>query len=217
MSKTLILVGSPKNDPAKSSSFYIADAMKTGMTGACDIRQISKENMSVLMDALPDYSTILLVTPNYIHSVPTPVLRFLYALPEATGDQRFGVIVQSGFPELRDSAIVCRYIDKRITGLNYRYLGSAVMGDAAAYGLAREMFDKKIPVFAELGRRLEADGVLDKAYMKEMKLAEHETLPDRYIRQINFLNAIGLGKLVWIMQLRKHKAYGKRYDRPFAE
>lgn len=211
--KTLILLGTPKSNLETSSSGFIANALSEGMENKPDIMVIAREEMSALYSAIERYDAVLLITPNYIHSVPAHVLDFLYGLPE--GRQTFAVIIQSGFPEEQDSKYIKHYIDSLLPRLGYNYLGCAVIGDAAAYGLCPKMCKSRIPLLSELGNRFEKNRVLDLEYIASSGISAYKTIPDKMVRRLEFMRKIGLGKMVWIILLRSHKAYKRRFDRPY--
>lgn len=213
--KTLILLGTPKKSLKTSSSSFIANAMCEGMSEKPEIILIAHEKSETVAKAVEDSDVILLITPNYIHSVPAHVLDFLYGLPENNGSKAFAVIIQSGFPEERDSKYIKSYIDSHIVRLGYNYLGSAVMGDSAAYGLCPDMCKKRIPLFAELGKRFENEGRLDLEYIASSGISAYEVIPEKIVKRLEFMRKIGVGKLAWITMLNSHKAYKKRFDRPY--
>ena len=213
--KTLILLGTPKTKLETSSSSFIANAMCEGMTQKPEILVIAHEKAEVIFEAIKNSDVILLIAPNYIHSIPAHVLNTLYTLPENNGGKSFAVIIQSGFPEERDSAYIKHYIDGLIPRLGYRYLGCAVMGDSAAYGLLPQVCKKRIPLFAELGNRFEKNSVLDLEYIASSGISTYDVLPDKMVKKLEFIRKLGLGKLAWISLLNSHKAYTKRFDKPY--
>ena len=213
--KTLILLGTPKKKLETSSSSFIANAMSGGMTQKPEILVIAHEKAEIIAEAVKNSDTILLIAPNYIHSIPAHVLNTLYTLPENDASKSFAVIIQSGFTEERDSVYIKRYIDGLIPRLGYKYLGCAVMGDSAAYGLFPEMCRKRIPIFEELGSRFEKNNVLDLEYIVSSGISTYDVLPEKMVKKLEFIRKIGLGKLAWISLLNSHKAYKKRYDRPY--
>ncbi len=213
--KTLILLGTPKPKLETSSSSFIANAMCGGFAEKPDILVIAHEKAEVIAEAVKNSERILLITPNYIHSVPAHVLNFLYTLPENDGSKYFATIIQSGFPEERDSAYIKRCIDALIPRLGYNYIGSAVMGDCAAYGMVPDMLKKRIPLFAELGNRFDKNNVLDLDYIASSGISAYEAIPEKMVKKLEFLRKIGVGKLAWISLLCSHKAYKKRFDRPY--
>ena len=211
----LFLLGTPKVSHKTSSCWFMAEAMSSGMTEKPVILSIANDAPEVVADAIKNSSTILLITPNYIHSVPAHVLDFLYKLVPDDGSRSFAVLIQSGFPEKHDSVYIKKYIDRLIPQLGYAYNGCAVMGDAASYGLVPDMCKKRIPLFAELGARYEKTSALDEEYISSSGLSAYDVLPEKFERKLNLMNKIGVGKMGWIFMLRKNKAYKKRLDRPY--
>ncbi len=64
------------------------------------------------MEAICNADNVIVITPNYIHSIPAGTLDFLYALPPSKGNQAIGFIIQSGYPESSESEIICRYLER---------------------------------------------------------------------------------------------------------
>lgn len=92
--KTIIINGSPKGNGQNCGSYFLANAFVSGMNEPCEIRAIAQENGQELLEYVKQFDRIILITPNYIHSVPSGTLEFLYGLPKAAPRQAIGFIIQ---------------------------------------------------------------------------------------------------------------------------
>ncbi len=110
--KTIILNGSPKGNVEKCGSYLLARAFVSRMKAQCEIRSIAKENRESLIDSVRNADNIIIIAPNYIHSIPAGTLDFIYTLPQSQKNQSIGFIIQSGYPESSESEIVCRYLKR---------------------------------------------------------------------------------------------------------
>lgn len=145
------------------------------MENPCEIRSIARKDHQELVKYVGQFERIILITPNYIHAIPSEALQFLYELPKAAGGQSLGFIIQSGYPEGAESEIICRYFKRLAARLEYDYLGTVVKGDCAGLATMPQMFGKLEKKFAEFGVLYEQTGGFDKTYTEEF--AKPYTLP----------------------------------------
>ncbi len=213
--KTIILNGSPKGNVNNSGSYFLAKAFVSKMENPCEIHSIAKENQQDLYNYIEQFDNIIIITPNYVHSVPGVVLDFLHKFPSATCNKSIGFIIQSGYPETSESEIICRYFKKTAERLGYHHLGTIAKGECAGIAIMPNMFKKLAEQFAELGKTFEQTNSFDKKYID--LFSQPYLLPKGIVVFLNLLNTIGIGKLGWIKMIKKNNAYQQRLDMPFLD
>ncbi len=212
--KTIILNGSPKGNVENCGSYLLAKAFVSKMNTPCEIRSIFKENRESLMDSLCHFDNVIIIAPNYIHSVPAGTLDFLYALPRSHVKRSIGFIIQSGYPESSESEIVCRYLEKFGERLGYNVLGAIAKGECAGLAIMPQRYKKLLNDFSEFGVLFERTGRFDKTYIDGF------SKPIRLSRfQVCVLNALAPVSKVfgWNRILKENNAYEKRLDMPYIE
>ncbi len=212
---TIILNGSPKGNAKNSASYFLAQAFVSKMKKPCEIISIAKTDFNEVLERIVDYDNIIFFMPNYIHAMPGVVMKFLERFPTAENDNKaLGFVVQSGYPEGIEGAIVSRFFEQFTRKLGYKYLGTTVKGEAAAIAFMPDRFKKLAMKFSEFGLIYEQTGGFDKNYMEEF--AKPYQLTNFYRGAFNFYDKIGLTKIGWNMMLKKNNAYEKRFDKPYA-
>lgn len=211
---TLILNGSPKGNTQKSASYFLAKAFVGEMEHPCEIRAIATEDAANLIDCLQNFDHVILITPNYIHSVPAIVLNLLGQLPVVSRPQSFGMIIQSGYPESSESEIVSRYFTSLLQSLGYQSLGVVVKGECAGIAMMPDGYKKLAKEFSAFGKAYEKTGRFATEYVQ--RFAEPYRLSDGTVRFLSVLDKIGVTKIMWHTMQKKHGGYKNRLDRPFS-
>lgn len=212
--KTILLNGSPKGNVSSSGSYVLAKAFVSSMKEPCEIRAVAKENHLELIEYLRQFERIILITPNYIHAVPSGTLDFLYALPKANKNQSIGFIIQSGYPEASESEIIGRFFKKLASRRGYGYLGTIVKGECAGLAIMPQKFDKLKEKFAQFGVLYEQTGCFDKGYAKDF--AEPYVLSKPQMWFFNRVNPIG-NYLGWHKIMKSNRAFDHRLDTPYLD
>lgn len=211
---TIILIGSPKGNMESSGSYFLAQAFNSKLKEPCEIRSIIKENRQELIERISQFDNIILITPNYIHSIPGTTLDFLYQLPPAKGKQALGFIIQAGYPESSESEIMCRFFKKLTERLGYSYLGSIAKGECAGIAIMPDKFGKMAEQFAAFGALFEQKNCFDKTYCEEF--AKPYTLSKSQMFLMNLSSPIG-NALGWHKIMKQNNAYQNRKDMPFLD
>ncbi len=212
--KTIILNGSPKGNVENCGSYLLARAFVSRMKAQCEIRSIAKENRESLIDSVRNADNIIIIAPNYIHSIPAETLDFIYALPQSQGNQSIGFIIQSGYPESSESEIVCRYLKRFGERMGYIVFGAIAKGECAGLAIMPERYKKLLDDFSEFGVLFEQTGRFDKSYIR--KFAKPIRLSDFQVRMLNALSPVS-EVLGWNRILKANNAYEKRLDMPYLE
>jgi NAD(P)H-dependent FMN reductase len=160
--------------------------------------------------------TIVLAFPLYVHAMPGIVKHFIDALPPraAADGSALGFIVQSGFPEAHHSRWLERYLDRLPAKLGCRSLGTVIKGGAEGVHLMPRWMNRSLfSRFRLLGECLARTGAWDPQLVQE--LAAPEDFSAARLLLMRLANLVGLGNLYWDINLTKHKAYARRFDRPY--
>jgi len=211
---TIVLNGSPKGNVEKCGSYLLAKAFVSRMTTPCEIHSIAKENRESLMDSVRRADCLIMIAPNYIHSIPSGALAFLHALPRSDGQKSVGFIIQSGYPESSESEIVCRYLKWYCERLGYEFLGAVSKGECAGLAIMPDRYKKLLHDFSEFGVRFDKTGRFDEAYVDGF--AKPVRLSKFLIFLLNALVPVSKA-FGWNMILKANHAYERRLDMPYLE
>lgn len=212
--KTIILNGSPKGNTENSGSYFLAKAFVSRMKVPSEIHAVAKENRRELLELIRQAANIIIITPNYIHSVPSGMLELLQALPKAQEKQSIGLIIQAGYPEAAESEIMCRFFHRLATRLGYDELGMVVKGECAGLAIMPEKFGKLKEQFAKFGELYEQTGRFDERRIKDF--AKPATLSKAQMWLLNAMNPIG-NSFGWHKIMKENNAFANRSDMPYLD
>jgi hypothetical protein len=212
--KTIILNGSPKGNSAKSASYFLASAFVKQMENPAEIIALAGADFDEVSNRVAQADRILFFLPNYVHAMPGLMKKFMEQMPSASSEnQSLGFVVQAGYMETIEEAILLQYFEVFSRQKGYRYLGSVAKGEAAGIGIFPEKFGKLAERFTAFGTAFEKEGRFPPQYVKEF--AKPFELSGFLAAVITILNITGIGNLGWNIILKKNKAHDKRYDRPY--
>lgn len=214
--RTLVINGSPKAKNGNTEVF-IQQFIK-GMKAPCGICYAAKEDSLQLAKYMKQFDTIIVAMPLYIHAMPGIVMKLIECIEPASNDRKtMGFIVQSGFMESAQSKYLERYLSSLTKNLNYTYLGTVIKGGSAGTYMMPESMNKKLfKQLRMLGEHFEMNGTFHIEVIKE--LAKPIKLSKGKSRLLQFSNRLGLGdSMFWNMMLKKNKAMGRKFDKPFAQ
>ncbi|MCK5061443.1 NAD(P)H-dependent oxidoreductase [Candidatus Parcubacteria bacterium] len=156
---------------------------------------------------------VLLAFPLYLDGPPAIVKTFIELLEPLCGradNPGVGFIVQSGFPEANHSRWLERYLKKLASRLNCEYKGTVIKGGVEGIQALPALASRKLlRSFYKLGKTFGETGEFDQQIVR--KLAQPERLTKFQFWRFNLL-----GKFYWNTMLRKNKAFGKRFDKPYS-
>jgi multimeric flavodoxin WrbA len=220
--KRLVLNGSPRG--ARSNSRTIVGWILEGMTEAgaplpvvLDLSHTG--DVASHREAFVSADEVLLVFPLYTDSMPGIVKSFIDSLadvePSRLAGKRLAVVVQSGFPESVHSEPVVAYLARLSARLGLVQAGSAIRGNSEGLRHMPEGMTRKArTLFSTLGRSLVLTGRFDAEAVHRLGRPRRLGLPTRLL--LTLLKPTGLLDMYWNMMLRKHGAYDRRFDRPYA-
>ncbi len=220
--KRLLLNGSPRGDA--SNSRLICAWLAEGMAGvgapAPDILSLAGSGgTGRAVEAFLSADEIVLVFPLYTDSMPGIVAAFTNALADldraVLAGKRVGYIVHSGFPESAQTEPLAAYLGRLSARLGFTHLGTVVKGGSEGLRLnPGSGRSKTAECFRALGRSLAARGAFDAETLAA--LARPRRLGPGVCILFRLLAPTGLLQMYWNIMLRKHGAYDRRFDRPYA-
>jgi len=162
---------------------------------------------------------IVLVFPLYTDSMPGIVAAFTNALaqmdPAQAAGKRIGYVIHSGFPESAQSEPLAAYLERLSARLGATHLGTAIKGGSEGLRLnPGSGRSKTADRFRALGRSLAERGVFDPDALAALAHPRRLGKGMRFLFHV--LAPTGVLQLYWNIMLRKHGAYKRRFDRPYA-
>ncbi|MHC4779225.1 MAG: flavodoxin family protein [Planctomycetota bacterium] len=160
---------------------------------------------------------VILAFPLYTDDMPGIVKNFIEALAPLCGQEglpTLGIVIQSGFPEPKQSRSLERYMLKLVKRLGCVSTGSVVKG--AVEGI-QEMPDRMTRGlyrnFRLLGERYAESGRFDPELVGI--LAPRDDYSWFGILVFRTLKFLGLADFYWNRHLKKNKAFPHRFDGPY--
>jgi len=159
---------------------------------------------------------IIIAFPLYVHSMPSIVKEFIELLEGKNyPDKKIGFIIQSGFPEAHQSRFCERYIETVPSRIGAQYLGTLIRGDSEGLKVMPPFITKKtFKALNTFGETLAKDHIFDKTIIDYFAPWEKMTKTRKKI--FTFMQKIGLTNMYWNSNLKKNKAFDKRFDKPYA-
>jgi len=168
-------------------------------------------------DTFRDAEIVMLAFPLYTDAMPGIVKAFIEKLAPLVGRPQnppLLFLVQSGFPEAHHSRFVERYLEKLARRLGSRYVGTMVRGGCEGIHVMPPRMTKKVrTTIAALGERFAKTGDFDPELLNQFAGTERLTRFGQAV--LKLMKIVGLTRFYWDGQLRKHKAYARRFARPF--
>lgn len=187
---------------------------------AADVYLLSQTaKLDEQLKAFGQADQVLLAFPLYVDAMPALVKAFIEALEPfcgRTNNPGLLFLVHSGFPEAVHSRAMEHYLKKLAKRLGCAYHGTMIKpGSEGIRHLPEAKNRGTFEKMQELGRIFGSDGRLDQEIVKQ--LAKPERLGLWQIALYSVLNILGLTNKHWDTLLKKHNAYEKRFDRPYAK
>jgi multimeric flavodoxin WrbA len=219
--KRLALNGSPRGEKSNSRKIlsWIIKGMEEAGADAPPILDLAHvKDLESQRKAFLEAEEVLLVFPLYTDSVPGIVKGFLDSLAGVDRDRlsgkRFGFVVHSGFPESIQSEAVCAYLSRLAGRLGFELMGAAIKAGSEGFRLMPdEMTKKPRELFHAIGQSLVRDGRFDADAVERLARPRKLGVPMRIV--MTLLAPTGLPNFYWNMQLKKHGAWARRFDRPY--
>ncbi|MDX2413962.1 MAG: NAD(P)H-dependent oxidoreductase [Bacteroidales bacterium] len=218
--KPVIINGSPRNKKSNSGILigkFIEGYMTSG-SEAPDLFYLADPNQrNRAIDAFNTSNTIIIIFPLYTDCMPGIVKEFFENISPAIPDKnkRIGFIVQSGFPEAKQSECIERYLKKfTVKRLRSEYLGTIIKGGVEGIqimpgNMTRNLFSS----FKELGANFARTGTFSEEI--KARLGTPYKLSRTRIILFRLFKLTGLTNFYWNSRLKKNKAFQKRFDTPY--
>lgn len=177
-----------------------------------------KKTKAESLEAFLEADTVILIFPLYTDCMPGIVKEFFENLHELefTGTKKIGFIVQSGFPEIKHSENLEKYLKKFSKRLDCTYLGTVIKGSVEGIQIMPpRMTNKLFSKFRALGEHFVIHGEFSEKI--KMKLATPYRISFIKRMLFRFAGLFGITNFYWDLNLKKNGAFKKRFDRPFLD
>jgi len=217
----LVLNGSPRG--RGSNSRRLIESLLAGMSGVAGhevevgyLRDV--EEQPRLVEKLCEADAAVVVMPLYADAMPAIDKLFFERLEGLAARQRrprLGFVVQSGFPESCQGEPLARWLAKLTRRLGCESLGIAVRGGVENIRFSPEWANRGLlRRFERLGRSLAETGRFDERLLAELAKPQSLPAPARFF--FSAFARLGLADGAWNRELKKRKAFERRYDKPYA-
>jgi NAD(P)H-dependent FMN reductase len=217
--KLAVFNGSPRGKGSNTRILLDKFLMGYDPKGERDVSYhylIQEKDLAEQIAAYQQADTIILAFPLYTDSMPGMVKQFIEAIgqtPDHSG-KRLGFIVQSGFPESKQSTFVARYLEKLTMRLGCEYLGTVIRGGVEGIQIQPpKMTANLFSLFENLGKKFADNETFDEDIMAQ--LAKSYELSKSQIVLYKFLSKLGVLNFYWNMNLKQNDAYERRFDQPY--
>lgn len=210
--KTLIINGSPNG--CKGNSEIFCRRFIQGMHNQPEIRYVAEEDPAALAADMDKYDHWLFFFPLYVNAMPG-ILKRLFEHLNPSEEKKVGYVIQSGFEEVFQSDWLCAILQNFNRRMGYGNLGIVVAGGMAGVRYMPEgMIKKTIARLEQAGLLYEQNGVLHQETIRQF--GQPHRYSEKQLKRIRYQKKFGLTDIFWNSMLKKHNAYPKRFDKPFA-
>lgn len=158
---------------------------------------------------------VIIAFPLYADSMPAVVKDFIETLGPGDSFPPLGFIVQSGFPEAVHSRAVERYLEKLARRLGARYIGTVVRGGVEGIQVMPPLMTRRLfMAFRALGRHFAVTREFHPRIVKSLAGRERFSIIGRLV--FRMMRITGIAHYYWNSMLKRHGAYARRFDRPYA-
>lgn len=220
--KRLLLNGSPRGKNSNSRAvigWLVEGIVSAGAEEPVIVDMAVNDGIADAVEAFRATDEIILVFPLYTDSMPGIVAAFTNTLAELDPGQirckRIGYVVHSGFPETLQTEPLAAYLERMSARLGLVHLGTARTGGSEPFRLnPMSGRSRTSNLFRSVGRSLVQRGIFDPDTLAE--LAKFRRLGPGLQFLVKILAPTGLLNMYWNVLLKKHGAYDRRFDRPYA-
>jgi NAD(P)H-dependent FMN reductase len=173
--------------------------------------------MNDYVEAFNNAEAVIMIFPLYTDAMPAVVKAFFEALAanRQLSKNKLGFIVQSGFPEGIHCENIKQYLQKFTRRLGCDYLGTLTKGGVEGIQIMPPFMTRKLFVrFYQFGEHFALSGEFSAAIMKELREPYKLSFPKRML--MIALSSAGITNFYWNSHLKKNKAYGQRFAKPFS-
>jgi len=218
--KLVIFNGSPRGKGSNTRLLmdqFTKGFLEAGAHHAESIYLIKPGEIKKATEKFQEAEIVILAFPLYTDAMPAIVKTFIEELSplcESSHKPDIGFVVQSGFPEPIHSRAVEKYLEKLSKRIANRYLGTIIKGGVEGIQIQPPRMTKKLfQSFYRLGYIFGEKRIFDKKIME--KFTKKERFNFFTIMAFNIFRKTGMFDIYWNRQLKKNKAYKKRFTKPF--
>lgn len=216
--KIIIYNGSPRR--AKSNTSILISHIVKGIKEA-GIQEVTIRNLfeidkhETYANEFKEYDNHLFIMPLYVHAMPSIVMRFIEKLTSSINpNHSIAFIIQSGFPESSQSYYLRAYFGLLAKRLRLNYAGTVIKGGVEGIQIKPKSANNKLfNQFRQLGYNYAKTGTFEPVLIE--KLAKPKNLGIMTQKLFNAFSWVGLVNFYWDKQLKKNKAFDKRFDKPY--
>jgi NAD(P)H-dependent FMN reductase len=220
--KRLLLNGSPRGKDGNSRKLlgWLAEGMaQAGIPTPPTVDLAPDPTRSSHVQAFLDADEVVFAFPLYTDSMPGIVKAFLEGLasadPAALRGKRVAFVIQSGFPEAIHTEVLANHLARLCQRLGFTHLGTLRRGGIEAIReLPAKAVAKIAARFRAAGQELGATGGFSPELVADMAGPRLFGLLVRLVVRLMVLT--GVINSYWNGQLKKHGAFARRFDTPYA-
>jgi len=225
MSSLVLLNGSPRGE--RSNSMKMLSRVSEGWQCAGGpppetLHLASKTGFNRAVEAFAEADVVLLGMPLYTDSMPALVKTCIEALAPraaaaATGGRKptLAFLIQSGFSEALHARPLERYLEKLTRRFGCAYAGTIVRGAGEALQMMPDRANEKLwRQLRTLGEQLARDDRFGQTELKAVAGTERFSPLTAAIAGLLF--KIPLTQFYWTGQLKKNRAWDRRFAAPYA-
>jgi len=178
---------------------------------------IQEKHLDEQVQHFRETENILLAFPLYVDSVPGVVKQFIEAVGQFDGSgKNIWFFVHSGFPEAIHCEGLIRYLELLTKRWNMNNMGTILKpGTEQVRMLPLERNKKLFFDFEQLGSTLAKSGSLDQNILDRFK--QPYVYPPNAMPVIRLMSKLGLIDRYWNKELKRNKAYHRRFDMPLLD
>ena len=215
--RLVIINGSPRG--VKSNSKVFVDWIVSGLDKNTEIQQfyaVQAKTHKKAVEAIQDNTTVLIVFPLYVDSMPSITKLFieeLDSIAKKTKNVKIYFAVQSGFGGAKHSRGVERYLVYLAKHMGFEYMGTAIK--PASEG-TRFMSEDRAKItwnrFVDLAKDIQLGNIFNEKTLKE--LAGYEVPSEEYKAALRKRD----GEVPYFTHLLKeNNAYDDRFNKPYVK
>jgi putative NADPH-quinone reductase len=220
--RRLLLNGSPRGKESNSRLIlsWIAEGLARAGIESPPVMDLARASeREALLQAFIDADEVVLAFPLYTDSMPALVKGFIESLaavdPALLRGKRVAFVVQSGFPEAIQTEAVAAYLARLSIRLAFVHVGTINKGGMEGIRvMPAYLVSRTRAGFIRAGCELAEIGQFSPALVSRM--AGRRRLSLLQVLVYRALSRLGVLNLYWNSMLKKHGAFDRRFDAPFA-
>lgn len=216
--KTLIFNGSPRGEYSNSNVINTWLRESIGVEDKDLIIRDRKSHDSYLK-RMEDGDIFIITFPLYADSMPGIVMNFfekVYNYRDNLRGKKYVFVVHCGFPESAHMHGIRDYLNVFVDKMNGQLVGVVLKGGSEGFRLMPEKsLTKTRKSFTEIGISIKEGKEIPRLHLDKLEKPIHLNKLTQVLFKI--FSALKLANLYWDSNLKRNKAFEKRFDRPYTE